>query len=378
MSQAFARGSCRLGHERVSQRALVSTGTSIVGQRGTYAVAGCGSATTPASVEWPSRHRGGPCREEEYYKCLLRLQMPKLFAGATRGVFSWGFSSTGSSSSSCSSSSTRAFSSSQGSSQQGSSQQGRVQGGSQQGSSQQGSSQQGSSRVQGGSQQDDYFTILGLPQRYLITREELDLAFRKTQKRFHPDVIAHLPDVERLPQEELSMRANEAARVLRSPLERARYFIRTELYKKSARGGPDKGVEASAIRGASGTSTTPSKACSDAGIGKDQGGTEEDAEQMERIEDSSLLLELMEKYEILDEATTAKEVADVRTENEENIARAESKIQEYFESLEGDAESVDKLEEEVLAGVRVQIEKLSLYNRLTEKIRGKEDELGEK
>lgn len=69
---------------------------------------------------------------------------------------------------------------------------------------------------------EDHFAVLELEPRYLVSTTELDLALRQQQLRFHPDRLAGKSDVEREAAEAQSAKVNEAVRVLRSPIERAK------------------------------------------------------------------------------------------------------------------------------------------------------------
>lgn len=70
----------------------------------------------------------------------------------------------------------------------------------------------------------DYFTLLGLPRRYQTEGTQLDAAWRTLQAKVHPDRFAAGSDAEKRVALQWASRVNEAYRVLRSPLQRARYL----------------------------------------------------------------------------------------------------------------------------------------------------------
>lgn len=70
----------------------------------------------------------------------------------------------------------------------------------------------------------DHFELLGLTPGFAIDREALDRAWREVQARVHPDRHAAGSAQERRVAMQWASRANEAYRVLRSPLARARYL----------------------------------------------------------------------------------------------------------------------------------------------------------
>eukprot|EP00392_Amoebophrya_sp_AT5.2_P016811 g17112.t1 len=183
---------------------------------------------------------------------------------------------------------------------------------------------------------EDYFAILELPRKYFLTPQELDTAFREVQKRCHPDKIAAALGGQDAAEaaakakelELLSTKANEAVRVLRSPLERAKYWLLLH------------GVEV--------------------------------LQEGQRIGDNALLMEMMEKYEELEELEAGGEdgrnssmniLGALKKENDSAIALAVAEIDMLISSEE-------------LQKVQGAIEKLALLYRFAEKIRATEDRLG--
>lgn len=70
----------------------------------------------------------------------------------------------------------------------------------------------------------DHFELLGLAPGFAVDRDALDRAWREVQARVHPDRHAAGSAQERRVAMQWASRANEAYRVLRSPLARARYL----------------------------------------------------------------------------------------------------------------------------------------------------------
>jgi molecular chaperone HscB len=71
---------------------------------------------------------------------------------------------------------------------------------------------------------DDHFSLFGLPNAYALDEAELSAAWRDVAARVHPDRFATASAPERRVAMQWSARANEAYRVLRDPLARARYM----------------------------------------------------------------------------------------------------------------------------------------------------------
>ena len=68
----------------------------------------------------------------------------------------------------------------------------------------------------------DYFSILGIPRRYAVTG--LDEAHRMLTRRVHPDRFIKKSAVERRMALQWMASANEAKRIIKDPLIRARYL----------------------------------------------------------------------------------------------------------------------------------------------------------
>lgn len=71
----------------------------------------------------------------------------------------------------------------------------------------------------------EYFSLFGLPERYVLDIGRLDAAYRSVQAQVHPDRFAHRPEAERRVAMQWATLANEAFRTLRDPLARARYLL---------------------------------------------------------------------------------------------------------------------------------------------------------
>ncbi|HUN90438.1 MAG TPA: Fe-S protein assembly co-chaperone HscB [Burkholderiaceae bacterium] len=70
----------------------------------------------------------------------------------------------------------------------------------------------------------DHFSLFGLPTRFAVDEDALASAYRTVQAQVHPDRFASAGAAERRVALEWAARANEAFRVLRSPLRRATYL----------------------------------------------------------------------------------------------------------------------------------------------------------
>merc|ERR1712129_539732 len=160
----------------------------------------------------------------------------------------------------------------------------------------------------------DLYELLGLPRRYLISQEELDKAFRDKQKIYHPDKLLNMTEEQKTEYEELSRHVNAAVKILRSPLDRAKYWLRLHNIPV--------------------------------------------LEEGDRIENQQLLMEMMETYEELQEwveAGATTEILSLKTKNDMHIGHAERIISELITSGE---------HHEVAA----EMEKLSLFLRLDDKL----------
>jgi len=71
----------------------------------------------------------------------------------------------------------------------------------------------------------NHFELFGLAPAYALDTEALERAWREVQARVHPDRYAHAGAAERRASLAWSARANEAYRLLKDPVERARYLL---------------------------------------------------------------------------------------------------------------------------------------------------------
>lgn len=72
----------------------------------------------------------------------------------------------------------------------------------------------------------EYYSLFGLPERYMLDLAQLDSAYRNVQAQVHPDRFAHRPEAERRVAMQWATHANEAYRALRNPVSRARYLLK--------------------------------------------------------------------------------------------------------------------------------------------------------
>lgn len=70
-----------------------------------------------------------------------------------------------------------------------------------------------------------HFELFALPATFMVDGEALSARYRELQRTMHPDRFASAPDRERRLAMEQAAQLNEAFRVLRDPLARARYLL---------------------------------------------------------------------------------------------------------------------------------------------------------
>jgi molecular chaperone HscB len=70
----------------------------------------------------------------------------------------------------------------------------------------------------------DHFALFGLPRRFALDADALDVAYRRVQAQVHPDRFAAASAAERRVAVQWAARSNEALRILRSPARRAEYL----------------------------------------------------------------------------------------------------------------------------------------------------------
>jgi molecular chaperone HscB len=71
----------------------------------------------------------------------------------------------------------------------------------------------------------NHFELFGLTPAFGLDSEALDQAYREIQSRVHPDRFAHAGDAERRASMQWTTRVNEAYRILKSPVQRARHIL---------------------------------------------------------------------------------------------------------------------------------------------------------
>lgn len=71
----------------------------------------------------------------------------------------------------------------------------------------------------------NHFELFGFPAVFDIDPTELDRIFRTLQSEVHPDRYASAPDMEKRIALQWATQVNEAYRILRQPLSRARYLL---------------------------------------------------------------------------------------------------------------------------------------------------------
>ncbi|ANI31214.1 co-chaperone HscB [Yersinia entomophaga] len=71
----------------------------------------------------------------------------------------------------------------------------------------------------------DYFTLFGLPARYLVDASQLTSRYQELQRQFHPDRFASQPERERLLALQQAATINDAYQTLKHPLKRAEYML---------------------------------------------------------------------------------------------------------------------------------------------------------
>jgi molecular chaperone HscB len=70
-----------------------------------------------------------------------------------------------------------------------------------------------------------HFELFGLAPAFTLDAAALERAYREIQARVHPDRYAHAGDAERRAALQWTTRVNEAYRVLKTPVQRARHLL---------------------------------------------------------------------------------------------------------------------------------------------------------
>ena len=71
----------------------------------------------------------------------------------------------------------------------------------------------------------NHFDLFGLAPRFSIEGEALERSYRDIQSKVHPDRFAHAGDAERRASLQWTTRVNEAYRILKSPVQRAKHLL---------------------------------------------------------------------------------------------------------------------------------------------------------
>ena len=71
----------------------------------------------------------------------------------------------------------------------------------------------------------NHFALFGMTQRFALDVVALDEAYREVQREVHPDRFANGSDAEKRLAAQWATQANEAYRILKSPLARGRYLL---------------------------------------------------------------------------------------------------------------------------------------------------------
>lgn len=83
----------------------------------------------------------------------------------------------------------------------------------------------GAARASTSSGLHSHFELFGLPAAFRLDSEVLARAYREIQARVHPDRYAHAGDAERRASLQWTTRVNEAYRILKDPVQRAKHIL---------------------------------------------------------------------------------------------------------------------------------------------------------
>ena len=71
----------------------------------------------------------------------------------------------------------------------------------------------------------NFFTLLQLPEAFVIDLEKLDQNYQSIQKEIHPDRFASFDDEAKLESIKKTAQVNDAYQTLKSPIRRAEYLL---------------------------------------------------------------------------------------------------------------------------------------------------------
>src|SRR5262249_61209211 len=74
-------------------------------------------------------------------------------------------------------------------------------------------------------EQVDYFRVLGMPRRLLLSREELQQRYYELHRRLHPDLYQTGPQPARVASLRNTAAVNRACTTLRDPVDRGLYWL---------------------------------------------------------------------------------------------------------------------------------------------------------
>ena len=72
----------------------------------------------------------------------------------------------------------------------------------------------------------NFFTLLQLPEAFIIDLEKLNQNYQSIQKEIHPDRFASFDDEAKLESIKKTAQLNDAYQTLKSPIRRAEYLLR--------------------------------------------------------------------------------------------------------------------------------------------------------
>jgi molecular chaperone HscB len=70
-----------------------------------------------------------------------------------------------------------------------------------------------------------HFELFGLPAAFAVEADALERSYREIQSKVHPDRFAHAGDAERRASLQWTTRVNEAYRMLKDPVQRAKHLL---------------------------------------------------------------------------------------------------------------------------------------------------------
>jgi len=170
---------------------------------------------------------------------------------------------------------------------------------------------------------NNFFTLLGLPQRFDVDRKRLKQRLRELQRQYHPDRFARATPHEQRLAAQFSAQLNTAASVLGNPVQRALHLL--EL----------NGVQVDA-----------------------QNHTETD---------SGFLLEQMELRDTLEDCRAQSDVAALQALAEQVTASYSSAQQDFATTSIGQGEA-DRVAPDVVKNLRGLVSKMRFFEKLDQEV----------